>query len=156
VLKIVLRRRNLLQAFVSNQKAQQVGEYYRVNTSDVRVNVNVKQFVQYCKRVEREDRCFEAAQHGQPVSSWLHLDYEDLATPDRLNPTLAAVSRHLGIPAGLGPSGEQKAQPFSQKQDHRPVRESVLNADKVASRIARTRFAEWSKELDRDPTSGSD
>uniref|UniRef100_A0A7S0Q6T9 Protein-tyrosine sulfotransferase n=1 Tax=Coccolithus braarudii TaxID=221442 RepID=A0A7S0Q6T9_9EUKA len=93
VKKIVLRRSNLLDVYVSEIKARKLGEYKSVNTSSLRVHVFLTDFRAFVRNVEREYGCIDSLRDG----SWLGLSYDEIASAERRRGTMQRVFEHLGV-----------------------------------------------------------
>jgi len=139
--KVVLRRENLLDVYVSELKARAVGTWRQADTSKVKVHVFLTDFRTFTRHVEREYRCVDAARAQSETSGhaadWLSISYEDLASsPSRREQTMQRLFAHLGVPPL--PSLNYSASLF--KQDLSRHSDSVDNYEQLTRVFKGTRF----------------
>jgi len=148
VKKIVLRRKNLLDVFVSELKARKVGIYEYVNTSSMKVHVFLTDFRRFVQLTEKEYECIDSARDG----TWLDVDYDSLASPDSLRATLTRIFEHLGVTmqARGGRGSDEKLQQVIEhilttvshaKQDMSLQSESIDNFAQLTRAFQGTRYA---------------
>jgi hypothetical protein len=132
VKKIILKRRNVLKQFVSKLKADALNEFYEVNTSHVKVHVNITEFQWFA---EDADLCYDTCLIPSMAPNSFHIvAYEDLL--EHLDETMADVLAFLQHP------GQTQIKSLTKKQDSRPLSESIDNWMDVVRALTNTQYEE--------------
>jgi len=136
VKKVVLRRSNLLDVFVSELKAKEAGTYLKVNTSQIKVLVFLTDFRSFVKRADQEQACLREAASALSPASWLAVSYDELV--GRRATTMAHVFAHLGV-ARIEEGTSLRTGLF--KQEQAPHSSSIDNYAQLWRTFQGTRFA---------------
>lgn len=119
VKKVILRRNNYLDVYVSKLRADKSGKYIAQPLDDIRVHVNPEAFDKF---IDHYDECFEfyeLATHGQKVQ---RVTYEEL-TNDGDDDTIQGVLRFLGVDGTFAP----RSLNVTQKQTKQHLSQGIVN-----------------------------
>lgn len=139
VRKLVLRRSNLVDIFVSAMKARRIGEYAQRNTTDVRLAVDKDSLIEYIGGVERENSCVDAARrHSTELfggQDWHSLDYATLVNLQTAPAILQGALNHI-LPVSMRveqpPSVERMPLP---EQDLGDRRGAITNFQQLCAQL---------------------
>jgi hypothetical protein len=124
-MRFLIVKRRIIDAYVSQLKAQQIGRWADADTTDIRVVLDPAQFIRYVERNRRWYRTLsgELARAGKPHEE---LIYEEFAAQGDRKLTEDLVTRLHGLGfRGMAP-GSPQAKP--RKQDRSPTyHEKVAN-----------------------------
>jgi nucleoside-diphosphate-sugar epimerase len=123
VKKVILRRRDCLEVYVSLLRALQSGRFLTRQLDDISVEVDPALFQHFCNRYNAWYRKFEQLCCGRNV---FHLYYEDLNSPRRSD-VLRALLRFLGL------EGLHVPRPLVEtlKQSSVPMHQAVVNYNQL-------------------------
>jgi hypothetical protein len=138
--KVVLRRKNLVDMYISEQKAQAVGEYANTDTSDIVLTVNTRAMLWFFEAVEADSACIDAARNRSTDrfrgADWHSIDYDELTNPETRQDALQGVLNHI-----LPPSYRIPVVSISrghQKQDRSGRNASIANFAEVYDALKKT------------------
>jgi len=102
VRKIVLRRRNFIDMYLSLLTANLSGKWMYADTSNVRHTVDPLDLLSYLSQSEMENACYDEARRlareNGGEASWLHVDYDELTgASEEQHQTLERIWSHLGV-----------------------------------------------------------
>jgi hypothetical protein len=138
--KVVLRRRNLVDMYLSEKKASATGAYARSDTSQVVLTINPVAMVWYFEAIESDYACIDAARHQSTArykgADWHSVDYDELTNHQTRQGALQGVLNHI-----LPPSHHismRSIGPGLHKQDHSLRNESIANFGEVYEALKKT------------------
>jgi hypothetical protein len=138
VRKIVLRRANIIDLYLSEKKAQAVGLYLLVDTSDVRVKLEPIDVIRRIREVEAEQVCINAARSQSTKlfggDDWLSLDYDEMVNKDTKADVMQMALNHI-LPPALRTVGSGRWRPRESllKQDTTRRNGSIINFHELCS-----------------------
>jgi hypothetical protein len=131
--KVVLRRKNLVDMYLSELKAAAAGSYVKTDTSQIVLTVNPQAMRWFFEAVESDNACIDAARSQSTAryggADWHSVDYDDLTNHETRQNALQGVLNHI-----LPPSHHIPVVPFGrlpQKQDHSRRNASIANFGEV-------------------------
>lgn len=97
--KIVLHWQNMIDMFISGKKAQVLGCYTHVHTSQLVLRVDPSEMLQFFSTVEADNACIDAARNQSTArfggADWHSADYEELTNPATSQAALHRVLKHI-------------------------------------------------------------
>jgi hypothetical protein len=130
VRKIVLRRANVLDEYISELKAIVVAKYLDADTSHVTVTVDAAEFKKFVHKVESEEKCIDAARRHSTEShggdDWLSIVYEDMVHPNTMAEMMQGALNHI-LPAEFRKVDKERPKKTLSKQDTTMRNASISN-----------------------------
>jgi hypothetical protein len=130
VRKLVLRRANLLDQFLSEMKAIVTGQYLEADTSGVKVRVEPSRIISFLRNVEAEQKCIDAARWHSTEryggDDWHSLDYDELVNEDTMADVMQGALNHI-LPVALRKPVQERPEKTLTKQDTSRRNESIIN-----------------------------
>jgi hypothetical protein len=142
VRKLVLRRANHVDMYLSFSKALAAGSFIKLDTSDMRMSIKPHHLVQFIREIETEDECVDAARRYSTElfggHDWHSLDYDSLANPETLPAVLHGALNHI-LPVSMRtePPPSVKRVPFF-KQDMAKRNDSIINFHELCAQLRST------------------
>jgi hypothetical protein len=88
VRKLVLRRSNLVDEYLSALKARVMGVYLKADTSELKVTIKPSEFLTFVSYIEAEEQCIDGARRQSTEryggDDWHSLDYEEMVSEDTM------------------------------------------------------------------------
>jgi hypothetical protein len=130
VRKIVLRRSNLLDEYLSSVKARVTGAYLHEDTSTLQVKIEPSDFFSFLHGIEVEDRCIDAARRHSTDrfggDDWLTIYYEEMVDKDTMGDVMQRALNHI-LPVALRKAATGRPKESLSKQDTSRRNESITN-----------------------------
>ena len=144
VRKIVIRRVNLIEMYVSRRKAERNSQWKSENTTAMTVSVQPSELRKYIRTVESNNRCLDQARRlateNGGAGAWLDVDYDELADEGgRGAALLARMYAHLQVPPVPDPrlpDANLAAQRIATKQNYAWLNYSISNYDQLWKALA--------------------
>jgi hypothetical protein len=136
VRKIVLRRANILDEYLSELKALVVGAYLSADTSGVKVTVEPEHVLDFLHTVEAEERCIDVARRHSTEryggDDWHSLDYDEMVDKDSMAEVMQGALTHI-LPFALRKTVIHRAEKSLAKQDTTRRNDSITNFRELCS-----------------------
>jgi hypothetical protein len=139
VRKLVLRRANHVDMYLSFKKAVTTGAFIRQNTSDMRVTVVKHELVVFLQQIEGENSCVDAARrHSTELyggHDWHSVDYDTLVDQATMPAVLQGVLNHI-LPASMHKKSPPRVEgvPYP-KQDVGRRNDSITNFRELCAQL---------------------
>jgi len=136
VRKIVLRRINILDEYLSGLKALAVGSYLRVDTSAVQIRVKPAEVIQFLQQVKAEEICIATMRRCSAElyggDDWLTINYEEMVDKDRMADVMQGAVNHI-LPVALRKAAKGRFKKTLSNQDTNKRNESITNFHELCS-----------------------
>jgi hypothetical protein len=136
VRKLVLRRANFLDEYVSMLKAQATGAYLRADTSSLKVTVEPSIFIDYLHAIEAEDRCIDEVHRRSTEryggDDWHFLEYSEMVDKGTMAEVMQGALNHI-LPVALRTPVRGRLKETLTKQDTSGRNASIANFGELCS-----------------------